>query len=83
MVVLSSRSLNSERYLHPYQQEILKFAQDEGVDLVLLGGDLFHDNKPSHTTLQRTLQLLSKYALSDRPVAFQVVSNQRQNFVSG
>lgn len=48
-----------------------------------MGGDLFHDNKPSHNTLQRTLQLLTKYVLSDRPVAFQVVSDQRQNFVSG
>lgn len=67
----------------PGPQEILKLAVEERVDCLLLGGDLFHDNKPSRATLQRTMQLLTRYALSDSPVGFQVVSDQRQNFVAG
>lgn len=64
-------------------EEILQLAQEQEVDLLLLGGDLFHDNKPSRSTIVRSIELLSRYSLSDRPVAFQILSNQSQNFVSG
>lgn len=64
-------------------EEILQVASDQEVDLLLLGGDLFHDNKPSRSTIVRTIEILTKYSLSDRPVAFQILSNQSQNFVSG
>lgn len=64
-------------------EEILQLAQEHEVDLLLLGGDLFHDNKPSRSTIVRSIELLTKYSLSDHPVAFQVLSNQSQNFVSG
>ncbi len=55
----------------------------QNVDLVLLGGDLFHDNKPSRNTIVRAMDIVSKHCLNDRPVAFQVLSDQRQNFVNG
>jgi double-strand break repair protein MRE11 len=64
-------------------EEVLQLAQAHDVDLLLLGGDLFHDNKPSRPTVIRAIELLHKYCLGDRPVAFQVVSNQQENFVSG
>lgn len=64
-------------------EEILKLAQKEEVDLVLLGGDLFHDNKPSRSTIVRAIDILTRYTLSDKPVKFQVLSNQAQNFASG
>lgn len=64
-------------------EEILQLAQAQAVDLVLLGGDLFHDNKPSRSTIVRAIDILTRYTLSDKPVAFQVVSNQSQNFASG
>ena len=67
----------------PSPQEILQLAVDNDVDCVLLGGDLFHDNKPSRATLQRTLDILSKFVLSDRPIAFRVLSDQAHNFVAG
>ncbi|CAI5473779.1 unnamed protein product [Closterium sp. Yama58-4] len=50
------------------------------VDFLLLGGDLFHDNKPSRATLVRTIDILRRYCLSDNPVRFQVVSDQTLNF---
>ncbi len=63
-------------------EEILQIAQQQAVDLVLLGGDLFHDNKPSRSTIVRAIDILTRYTLSDKPVAFQVVSDQSVNFVS-
>ena len=44
------------------------------VDLVLLGGDLFHDNKPSRTTLFKSMELLRKFCMGDRPCAVQVLN---------
>lgn len=52
------------------------------VDFVLLGGDLFHDNKPSRATLVRTMEILSRYCFNGNEVAFNVISNQAENFVS-
>ncbi|KAK2080753.1 hypothetical protein QBZ16_000607 [Prototheca wickerhamii] len=64
-------------------EEVLALAQREKVDFVLLGGDLFHDNKPSRQTVIRAMEIFSKACLSDQPVRFQILSDQRQNFSSG
>lgn len=60
--------------------EILRLAQENEVDFILLGGDLFHENKPSRKTLHTCLELLRKYCMGDRPVQFEVVSDQSVNF---
>ncbi|KAG8453018.1 hypothetical protein GDO86_004723 [Hymenochirus boettgeri] len=60
--------------------EILHLAQDNEVDFLLLGGDLFHDNKPSRKTIHTCLELLRKYCMGDRPVQFEVLSDQSVNF---
>lgn len=39
-------------------EEILQLAQQHNVDCVLLGGDLFHDNRPSRRTMQECMRLL-------------------------
>ncbi|KAF6235446.1 MRE11 eukaryotic DNA repair protein [Scenedesmus sp. NREL 46B-D3] len=64
-------------------EEVLQLAVEKDVDMLLLGGDLFHDNKPSRSTVIRAVELLSKYCLGDRPIRFRVISDQKQNFVSG
>lgn len=56
------------------------FAFALQVDFVLLGGDLFHHNKPSHATIHRCLALLRKYCLGDREFKFDLVSDQVINF---
>ncbi|CAI5729940.1 unnamed protein product [Peronospora destructor] len=61
-------------------REILQLAQRESVDLLLLGGDLFHENKPSRRTLYETMRLLRTYCMGDNAVKFQVVSDQSVNF---
>lgn len=52
------------------------------VDFLLLGGDLFHENKPSRSTLVKTIEILRRYTLNDRPVQFEVVSDQTVNFAN-
>lgn len=42
-------------------EEILNLAKEENVDFVLQGGDLFHENKPSRNTYNKTIQILRKY----------------------
>ncbi|GJR38158.1 double-strand break repair protein MRE11 [Tanacetum coccineum] len=63
-------------------EEICKIAEEKKVDFVLLGGDLFHENKPSRTTLVKAIEILRKYCLNDKPVQFQVVSDQTINFAN-
>eukprot|EP00741_Cyanophora_paradoxa_P025190 tig00000350_g24315.t1 len=61
-------------------EEIMRTAREMEVDFVLLGGDLFHDNKPSRKTLHRTMEIFRKYCFGDRSVQVQVVSDQKMNF---
>ena len=49
------------------------------VDLILLAGDLFHENKPSRESLYRTAALLRKYTLGDRPVQIELLSNPMES----
>ena len=48
--------------------------------MVLLAGDLFHDNKPSRKALQRCMETLRDHCLGDREVKIEVVSDQNTNF---
>ncbi|ONM13254.1 Mre11A [Zea mays] len=61
-------------------EEICALADKNKVDFILLGGDLFHENKPSRSTLVKTIEILRRYCLNDQPVKFQVVSDQTVNF---
>uniref|UniRef100_A0A452GG54 Double-strand break repair protein n=1 Tax=Gopherus agassizii TaxID=38772 RepID=A0A452GG54_9SAUR len=60
--------------------EILRRAQEKEVDFILLGGDLFHENKPSRKTLHNCIELLRKYCMGDHPVQFEILSDQSVNF---
>ncbi|KAJ4762397.1 Double-strand break repair protein MRE11 [Rhynchospora pubera] len=61
-------------------EEICSIAEQKQVDLLLLGGDLFHENKPSRSTLVKCIEILRRHCLNDRPIQFQVVSDQTVNF---
>ncbi|XP_068667531.1 double-strand break repair protein MRE11 isoform X2 [Aristolochia californica] len=63
-------------------EEICSIAEEKQVDFLLLGGDLFHENKPSRSTLVKTIEILRRHCLNDRPVQFQVVSDQTVNFAN-
>uniref|UniRef100_A0A6Q2Y3R6 Double-strand break repair protein n=1 Tax=Esox lucius TaxID=8010 RepID=A0A6Q2Y3R6_ESOLU len=60
--------------------EILKCAKEKQVDFILLGGDLFHENKPSRRCLYSCISLLRKYCMGDTPILFDVLSDQAVNF---
>lgn len=55
--------------------EILELAVTHDVDFVLLGGDLFHDSKPSQKIILKCLKLLKKHCLGDREVRMNFNTN--------
>lgn len=63
-------------------EEILQLARDREVDGILLGGDLFHENKPSRLTMHRTMELLRSYCMGDRPCQMELLSDPSVNFPS-
>ncbi|CAF1948597.1 unnamed protein product [Rotaria magnacalcarata] len=63
-------------------EECLQIARDENVDFILLGGDLFHDNKPSNHVLLECINLLRKYCLGDKTIGFKLISDEKINFSS-
>ena len=50
------------------------------VDFILLGGDLFHENKPSRRCLHSCISMLRKYCMGGTPIVFDIVSDQTVNF---
>lgn len=67
---------------HDTFEEILQIAVDNQVDFLLLGGDLFHENKPSRHCIYRAQTLFKRYCFGDRPIGFQIISDQKRNFPS-
>lgn len=61
-------------------EEVLWLAQKKCCDMVLMAGDLFHENKPSRTTLHKTMDIIRRYTMGPNPVQIQILSNQQQNF---
>ncbi|KZS02945.1 Double-strand break repair protein MRE11A [Daphnia magna] len=61
-------------------EEILNYGKTMKADFVLLGGDLFHENKPSRRTLQRCMDLLRKYCLGPEEHTLQFLSDPDINF---
>lgn len=43
--------------------------------MLLLAGDLFHENKPSRASLYQTISLLRDYTMGPRPINLQIVSD--------
>ncbi|BGP25655.1 double-strand break repair protein MRE11 [Rhodotorula toruloides] len=56
-------------------KEILDLAVANDVDMLLLAGDLFHENRPSRTSLYQTISALRERCLSDRPISLELVSD--------
>ena len=53
-------------------EEILKVTRSEGVDFLLMGGDLFHHHNPSKKTIIRTSNILQKYIYGQKEHNFEV-----------
>lgn len=61
-------------------EEILKYGKEKEVDFILLGGDLFHDTKPSQTALLKCVELLRKYCLGTRECKLEFLSDSELVF---
>lgn len=61
-------------------KEILEYAKKNRVDFILLGGDLFHENKPSRRCLHSCITMLRQYCMGDTPIQFNILSDQAVNF---
>lgn len=61
-------------------EEVLHLAKQRKVDMILLGGDLFHHNKPSRRTLHKTMEILRRYTMGPDPVKIQILSDQKRDF---
>lgn len=59
------------------RQETLTLDQ---VDMVLLGGDLFHDNKPSRKSMYQVMRSLRKNCLGPKPVQLEFLSDANEVF---
>jgi double-strand break repair protein MRE11 len=42
--------------------------------MLLLAGDLFHENRPSRTALYQTMAALREFTMGPRPVSLEVIS---------
>lgn len=61
-------------------EETLSLAVQYDVDLVLLGGDLFHHAKPSLNCIFKCTEIVRKYCFGDKPVSIELLSDQTVNF---
>ncbi|KAF4589921.1 DNA repair protein rad32 [Ophiocordyceps camponoti-floridani] len=60
--------------------EIMNIARTEDVDMVLLAGDLFHDNKPSRKSLYQVMRALRKNCLGMKPCPLEFLSDAAEVF---
>ena len=57
-------------------REVLEIAKAEDVDMVLLAGDLFHENKPSRKAMYQAMRSLRLNCLGDKPCELEVLGDQ-------
>ena len=71
------RCLDSDTGLDSFVafEEVLYLARRYRCDMVLLAGDLFHENRPSRRTLYKTMDILRRYTMGDNPVQVQILGN--------
>ncbi|KAF2401435.1 DNA repair exonuclease [Trichodelitschia bisporula] len=60
--------------------EVMCLAKERDVDMVLLAGDLFHENKPSRKSMYHVMQSLRMNCLGDRPCELEMLSDASESF---
>lgn len=55
-------------------EEVLTNAVKHDVDFILLGGDLFHECKPSVYCINRCIQLIKRYCFGDKIIGMEFLS---------
>ncbi|KAI9744852.1 MAG: meiotic recombination [Claussenomyces sp. TS43310] len=60
--------------------EVMCLAKSQDVDMVLLAGDLFHDNKPSRKALYQVMRSLRMNCLGEKPCELEMLSDASDIF---
>ncbi|KAJ4288816.1 meiotic recombination [Collariella sp. IMI 366227] len=60
--------------------EVMQLARTEDVDMVLLGGDLFHENKPSRKSMYQVIRSLRRNCLGEKPCELEFLSDPTEAF---
>jgi double-strand break repair protein MRE11 len=55
-------------------------ARERDVDMVLLAGDLFHENKPSRKSMYQVMRSIRMNCLGDKPCELEMLSDASENF---
>lgn len=58
----------------------MQLAKKEDVDMVLLAGDLFHDNKPSRKAMNAVMRSLRRNCLGEKPVELEMLGDATDVF---
>ncbi|KAG8823390.1 meiotic recombination [Serendipita sp. 400] len=64
-------------------KEVLQLAAKYDVDMILMAGDLFHENRPSRESLYQTISLLREHTLGDKPVSIELLSDPNDGKAAG
>ncbi|KAL8705199.1 MAG: hypothetical protein Q9201_001655 [Fulgogasparrea decipioides] len=60
--------------------EVMCLAKERDVDMVLLGGDLFHENKPSRKSMYQVMRSIRMNCLGEKPCELEILSDMSENF---
>lgn len=60
--------------------EIMCLAKERDVDMVLLAGDLFHENKPSRKSMYQVMRSLRMNCFGDKPCELELLSDASESF---
>lgn len=58
----------------------MRVAKERDVDMVLLAGDLFHENKPSRKSMYQVMRSLRANCYGDKPCELQMLSDGSEHF---
>lgn len=60
--------------------EVMCLARERDVDMVLLAGDLFHENKPSRKSMYQVMRSIRMNCLGEKPCELELLSDASENF---
>ncbi|KAJ5718551.1 hypothetical protein N7488_004197 [Penicillium malachiteum] len=60
--------------------EVMCLAKEHDVDMVLLAGDLFHENKPSRKSMYQVMRSIRMNCFGDKPCELEMLSDASENF---
>lgn len=60
--------------------EVMRIAKERDVDMVLLAGDLFHENKPSRKSMYQVMRSLRMNCYGEKPCEIEMLSDASENF---